>query len=321
MTILALVAGAAINLHPSEAERLHADLQSDQMTTYLSETGHGRQAVSAPRSSILYRDIPYDISAPHPNPLKKLDIFRPAGRTDCPVMIMIHGGAWQIGDKSHPSVGCEKADFFNRQGFVLVTINYRLSPQVVHPAHVTDVAEAIAWVHANIKKYGGDPGRIYLIGHSAGAHLAALVSTDERYLRSRGLGLDTIRGTILLDGAGYDMPALLRSRFRQPALRSMYLTAFGPDTAVWQDASPVYHVQAGKHIPPFLITYAASRPNSSLSSEEFASTLRRAGVDAQTLSVPGKTHRDMNCDVGRPGDILTKAISGFLSAASGGPGQ
>ena len=150
------------------------------------------------------RDVPY--AAPGGDPkLNSLDIYAPEGKTKCPVVVFIHGGGWQIGDKR--SGAQAKGKGFPEQGYVFVSINYRLAPKVKHPVLAQDVAKAIAYVHANIGKYGGDPDRIFVMGHSAGAHLAALVSTDDRYLNAEGLTLKTLRGTILLDGGSYDMSA------------------------------------------------------------------------------------------------------------------
>jgi arylformamidase len=95
---------------------------------------------------------------------------------------------------------------FVSTGFVYVAINYRLPPAVHHPTHARDVAKALAWVADNIGRYSGDPERIYAMGHSAGAHLAALVATDESYLKREGYSLKTIKGDILLDVGAYDIP-------------------------------------------------------------------------------------------------------------------
>ncbi|MDX9975652.1 MAG: alpha/beta hydrolase, partial [FCB group bacterium] len=134
-----------------------------------------------------YRDIPYaDVSGVAAN-LLSLDIYTlsPKPEAPAPVLIWVHGGGWSIGDKSYHME--YKPALFTGEGYCLVSINYRLSPRpfsddpgrIKYPVHEQDVASAIAWVQEHIAQYGGDPSRIALLGHSAGAHLVSIVSTDE----------------------------------------------------------------------------------------------------------------------------------------------
>src|SRR3954471_3878533 len=133
----------------------------------------------------------------------RLDVYAPADGNGHPVVIWIHGGAWQNGDKAHVRA---KPRAFNERGYVLVSLNYRFHPAVTYKEQAGDIAQAIRWVHDHARVYGGDPGCIFLMGHSAGAHLAALVGTDHRYLERAGLKGGDLSGVILLDGAGYDIP-------------------------------------------------------------------------------------------------------------------
>jgi arylformamidase len=202
----------------------------------------------------VYRDIPYDHVAGVDPKLLSLDIYTPkraaaASPDPEPVVVYIHGGGWKIGDKANPDSGSHKAVTFVSSGFVYVAINYRLSPAVHHPTHAQDVAKALAWVADNIGRYSGDPERIYAMGHSAGAHLAALVATDESYLKREGHSLKTIKGDILLDVGAYDIPWVM-DHLKEERGRELFLSAFGNDPKVWGDASPIYHVAAGKDIPP-----------------------------------------------------------------------
>ncbi len=163
-------------------------------------------------------NIPYArMSGVDPN-LLSLDIYRPKSSStnaQKPVVVMIHGGGWRTGDKGSESQGRQKASFFTGHGFVYVSANYRLSPEVQHPAHVEDVAKALSWIFDNIASYGGDPKRIFLMGHSSGAHLAALVTADEAYLNKLGKSPAMLSGVILLDSAGYDIPRNPRRFLRQ----------------------------------------------------------------------------------------------------------
>jgi acetyl esterase/lipase len=240
-----------------------------------------------------------------------LDIYRRDGADDkLPVIVMIHGGGWRVGDKSNKAVGADKGRFFSDQGFVYVSINYRLTPAVTHPGHIVDVAEAIAWVHDRISKYGGDPEQLFVMGHSAGAHLAALVATDHRRLAKHDKPLSIIDGVILLDGAGYDIPAKLN--LGRAAANKMYRNAFTEDEAVQQDASPIHHVSAGKSIPPFLIIPIARRIDSNKMSENLAKAIKEAGGTANVFVAEGKTHASVNGDIGKPNDKPTAEIMKFV---------
>jgi arylformamidase len=244
------------------------------------------------------------------NPLNELDIYAPPQATNAPVMVMIHGGGWQIGDKANRGLLENKVPFFTEKGWLLVSINYRLSPAVQHPAHVQDVASAITWVHQHIANYGGDPAQVYLMGHSAGAHLAALVATDAEYLAAEGLALDALSGVILLDGAGYDVAT--QAEFARGQAQTMYHNAFGDDPAVWESASPISHVAADQGIPPFFITYVVRREPSRVQSERLATALTEAGVPATLFPAVGKSHASINQEFGLAGDAVTDAAWAWL---------
>ncbi|MHC4661021.1 MAG: alpha/beta hydrolase [Planctomycetota bacterium] len=254
----------------------------------------------------IHRNISYIKESKRKDPLRCLDIYTIENASELPVMVNIHGGGWSIGDKKRTH---KKPEFFQKEGFILVSINYRLSPKVVHPVHVQDVAEAVVWVHDNINKYGGDPDRIFVMGHSAGAHLAALVSTDDRRLKAMGKSLKIIKGAILLDGAGYDIPKIVELR---GVLSNIYKTAFGTDPEDLLDASPIIHVAAGKDIPPFLIIHAGKRVLSEIQSKSLAEALKKAGSKAFVRAAPGKNHGSLNRDLGGKNDKPTKSVKEFL---------
>ncbi len=257
-------------------------------------------------------DVPYTtISGVDPN-LLSLDVYAPAGAKDLPVVLMIHGGAWSIGDKANRDVGIDKARYFTSQGYLYVSINYRLSPAVQHPTHIEDVASAVSWVLENIGKYGGDPAQLTLMGHSAGAHLAALVATDERYLAAHGHTLSELSGVILLDGAGYDIPRAINDLYDPGLLTDKYTDAFGMDPTGWADASPINHVAAGKGIPPFLILHT-DREAAVAESDELAGLLQAAGVPVWSYQDPDATHASINRDIGKAGDPVTEQIMLFLA--------
>jgi len=127
------------------------------------------------------------------DPKQSLNVYRsPVESKDklLPVVIWVHGGGWRTGEKDNRA-GINLCQKWARAEMVVVGLDYRLSPAVVHPAHVEDVAAGIAWVHNHIAEYGGDPTRVFLLGHSAGAHLVALVATTPDYLQAHQLSPKT----------------------------------------------------------------------------------------------------------------------------------
>jgi len=264
--------------------------------------------IVTPKPSIqIYKDIRYQqVTGVDPD-LLSLDIYTPTSSGLHTVIVMIHGGSWRGGTKDTLVVAGIKSLFFTSKNFVFVSINYRLSPAVIHPVPVEDVAAALAWIYLHIFKYGGDPQKLYIMGHSSGAQLAALVATDERYLGLNGLKLSILHGVILLDAAGLDIPGTM-----SPSSAFMYTTAFGSNPTVWADASPINHVAPGKGIPPFLVCVAGQVPAFGQSSQQFASQLNASGIHARLVIALDKTHASINDDVGTLLDPVTESILSFI---------
>ncbi len=195
--------------------------------------GSGDYGLGQAGQILTFRDIRYDsIAGVNPN-LLSLDIYTSSRTGSRPVMIYVHGGGWSQGDKG--SVGV-KETFFVETGFVFVSINYRLAPAAEFPAHAVDVASAIAWVSENISAYGGDSEKILLFGHSAGAHLVALVATDGRYLEANRKDLSLIKAVVPLDTQAYDLNLL--AEMNGGFLGAAYTQVFGTDREKWKAASP-----------------------------------------------------------------------------------
>ena len=163
--------------------------------------------LSEARAQEVKRNIPY---ADPPLERQVLDIYSPREAKNLPVVFWIHGGGWQTGDKAEVQI---KPQFFESKGFVFVSTNYRLLPAVDMAVIVRDIAKSIRWVHDHIAEYGGDPNRLIIMGHSAGAQLAALICTDDRYLRTRE-SLAIIKGCVPVDGG--TMMCRPSSRRRKP---------------------------------------------------------------------------------------------------------
>jgi acetyl esterase/lipase len=250
------------------------------------------------------RDIAYATDAGRQ---QLLDVYSPTTGGAHPIVVWIHGGGWRQGDKALVQ---RKPQALVDRGWVFVSVNYRLVPQVTVQQMTGDIAKSIKWVHAHAAEYGGNPDKIFVAGHSAGAHLAALVCTDDRYLKAEGLPLPAIKGCIPVDTAAYDAREKVRSV--GPLMAGRNAEIFGRDEAAQKELSPVSHVAANKGIPPFLILHVASRADSRSQSEAFAKALHDAGVEARVVAAAGKTHGTINSDLGLPDDEPTKAVYDFL---------
>jgi kynurenine formamidase len=217
-------------------------------------------AISAPQ---LRPDLAYGPASPlGADPQRRLDLYVPAraplaakdaGVTTGsapPLLIYIHGGAWVSGDKRQYS---DLGAALSRHGVMVAIINYRLSGDggVRHPAHAQDAAAAVAWLRRNAADLGFDKSRMFIAGHSAGAHIAALLAYDPSLLAAVGERPDIIRGYIGLEGI-YDLPELVR---RFPSYRVDFLqVAFGSDETTWRGASPQH--MAMTHRRPWLLIHS-----------------------------------------------------------------
>ncbi len=290
---------------------------------YPQVTGKREKAPARP-SMRRVLDLPYaGQSRTEPGDRRTLDLYLPAetGREPeaeaargrlLPVLVMIHGGAWAFGRKRSLTVSGLKARYFTGRGFCFASLGYRLTPEVRHPEHVRDVAAALAFLHDHVVEYGGDPERIFVMGHSAGAHLAALVATDARRLGEYGKDLSILKGVIVLDTAAFDLPVLLRDYKKAAWARNLYLRPFGRDERVQADASPIRHLAKGRRYPPFLIFHTGLRKDAKDMSEAFARALRAIGGVATTIHAKPYSHGLVNSRIGVPGDPVTVWIDRFL---------
>ena len=260
---------------------------------------------------LVRRDVPY---LEPKNERQSLDVFAPADAKNCPIVVWIHGGGWQRGDKS--GVLAKPAAFINR-GCVFIPINTRFVPHVTIREMAGDVARAIKWAHDNAGKFGGDSNSIFVMGHSAGAQLAALVCTDERYLKGQGLDLKNIKGCVPVDGDTY-FPAL-QIDTAEPRRAASYKIKFPEGTH--RDLSSVVQIAKDKGIPPFLMVYVADHPDSgtALQATVLAHYLKMANVPAQLHAAPGKTHVSLDAELGVPDDKSTQAIFDFMAATKRSP--
>jgi arylformamidase len=251
----------------------------------------------------VHRDIPY---AEPKNERQTLDVYALKEGKNHPVVFWIHGGGWQGGDKTDVQV---KPQAFMDKGFVFVSTNYRLLPNASIKEMGGDVAKAIRWVHDHAQEFGGDPNTIFVMGHSAGAQLAALVCTDDRYLKAEGLTFSIIKGCVPVDGDTYDVPMQIATV--EQKRKDAYRRKFG-DEASQRELSPVTHVAKNKGIPPFLILHVAGHPETTAQSQRLAKALQQAAVSAEAYAASGKNHGTINADLGKHNDEPTEALFAFV---------
>jgi acetyl esterase/lipase len=230
----------------------------------------------------------------------KLDLYLPKGHKDYPVLFFVHGGAWRSGDKNFFGAYSSLGKFYARRGIGTVVTNYRLSPSVMHPEHIKDVARAFAWTYKNIGKYGGRCDRIFPCGHSAGGHLVALLATDASYLKAEGIKADVIPGVIPISGV-YRIP------------RRSLEGVFGRDAEVRRKAGPIEHVRAG--LPPFLILYADKdyAACGKVPSEAFCKALVGKGCKAETREIKDSTHLKIIMSAAGAGNPVSDAVLDFIA--------
>jgi len=268
--------------------------------------------VSAAQAEIVKSNIPYAEPA---NERQMLDVYTPDNARNRPVVFWIHGGGWQAGDKTSVQL---KPKAFVEKGFVFVSTNYRLLPNVDMGTIFRDVAKSMHWVHDHIAEYGGDPQRILVMGHSAGAQLAALLCIDDRYLKAEGLSLANIKGCVPVDGDTYDVPAIIetaetrRRVHGQPQAKFGHREKFGNDPAKHRDFSAVTHVARDKGIPPFLILYVAAHPDTTAQAQRLDSVLTETGIASKAFGAKDTEHSKINEDLGLPDDPSTKALFEFV---------
>ena len=225
------------------------------------------------------KDLDYVADVEYPDGKDRLDLYIPQGARNTPVIFSLHGGALSMGDRGEESFVGQR---FAAAGYVTVVASYRLSPQVSHPAHIQDAAAAFAWVKRNISRHGGDPDRIIVIGHSAGAYLGMLLVTDPRYLAAHKLSPGDIKGIVPVSGFFWvDKPGVAPDR-------PTYV--WGTDRKVWVESSPSRYLRAD--LPPvLLIDTDGDEDWRQEQNADMAAALRAAGhKDVSVHKVKGRTH-------------------------------
>lgn len=246
-------------------------------------------------------------------PLQKLDVYVPKSKSTVkmPILVFLHGGGWRMGDKKQQGA---KGPLYAQNGIIFVNANYGLAPQVVHPQQVLDVAKAIKYAVDHAPEWGGDPERIFLMGHSAGAQLVDLVATNQRFLQQVGVKVTSIKGVISLDTASLDLlKRTNESSFEGQHVGAMIEQAFGKDPEMLKDGSPTLNINKGSYYPPFLMFCGERRRSCLEQHREFARQLKGVGVKVAVKPV-ALSHRDINLASGNSTTEIFKESKAFIES-------
>jgi acetyl esterase/lipase len=280
----------AIGRHPSRGLSLGHWVELRKQV----EEAEGTSAI------ITLKDVPYYVGDGADPERNKLDLYLPKGRKDFPVLFWVHGGGLRAGSRKNTRA---LGETFAKRGIAFVATGYRLSPAVKHPAHVEDVARAFAWTVRNITDHGGRADAIFVSGHSAGAGLAALLATDETYMKAHKLAFSNIRGVISVSG-------VQRHEFNQ-----QWTDTFGTTPEAFANASPLNHV--GVRHPPFLILLAENdNDDVRKTSVELGGLLAERKNQVTVVDVKGRDHGSIIREIPEARDPTARAMLEFISKHS-----
>ena len=279
-----------------------------------------RTATRAPSPACATVGLPttvrYRAIAGVPANLTSLDVHAPAKACDAPVVIWVHGGGYQIGDKRHQMA--DKVRLFNQKGWILVSVNYRLTTpgkpgSAFFPDHYEDVAAAVAWVHSQIPRYGGDPERTALLGHSAGADIVSNVTAQPSYLAKHRLEPSDLACTAPLDTAGFDKLAVPAEGNE----RQQWYQALGRDPKRMAATSATRIVKAAgsrAEVPPTLTVFRGNANRQKIE-KGYATALRAAGISTVLVDATKLSHAEVNSRIGAIGDrVMTPPLVRFLTS-------
>ncbi|THK40821.1 alpha/beta hydrolase [Methylophaga sp. SB9B] len=231
----------------------------------------------------------------------KLDVYQPAHSVDSQkpaTVIFFYGGGWEAGEKADYKF---VAEALTSQGMIVVIPDYRVFPEAVFPEFIEDAAQAVAWTRKHITEFGGDPEQLFIAGHSAGAHIAAMLSVNPHYLQQAGLETEQLRGMIGLAGP-YDFLPLT-----SPTLKQI----FGDDASQWQ-SQPVNFV-GEDHPPTLLLVGNNDRTVLPRNSYRFAEKLKQYGNDVELIELSNYGHVAMVAKLAKPlrgdGALLAPIVS------------
>jgi arylformamidase len=295
LVVLTLLTGAPVMSGPLRDMIAERAAQRDEADGEVGEDrGDGKNAL--PVGAEVKRDVAYGSDTS-----QCMDVYHMRGAKNSPILIMVHGGAWRSGDKASSGVVSNKIARWLPRGFVFVSVNYRLLPKAEPLEQARDVARALSIVQAQAASWGGDPARIILMGHSAGAHLVALLASDPAMVS--GQGAKPWLGTIALDSAALDIVGIMESIHPR-----FYDKAFGSKPDYWRASSPL-HLLASKPAP-ILLVCSTERKGSCRHAQRFAEKGLMLGGTVSVLPV-ALAHKRINQELGNAG-AYTDSVESFI---------
>lgn len=293
-----LLATIAIAVLPAGAQGLRERMQQ------MRDASRQERQVAVPAGGTAIRNVAYG-----PDPAQRFDLYLPANPSRAPVVFYVHGGGWANGDKTNPGLA-NKLAYWLPKGYAVISSNYRMVPVAMPLEQARDVARGVALAQRRAGEWKLDPARVVLMGHSAGAHLLALLGADPRLLTEAGAR--PALGVVSLDSGALDVPALMGQR-RVPKL---YHEAFGADPAYWRSVSP--QQQLGRSGVPMLLVCASERGFPTSPCDE----ARKLAKRAEALRVPilvqpePLDHGEINKNLGLPSDY-TGRVGAWIDQLTG----
>lgn len=269
----------------------------DDLLDSMEDAAQTAAPTDLPAGTTLLRNVSYG-----QDPAQRMDIYVPPRARAAPVLLMVHGGGWRAGDKAMHAVIDNKAARWLPRGFIFISVNYRLLPAANLMQQAQDVATALAVAQSKAAGFGGDADKFVLLGHSAGAHLVALLNAAPKLAFAQGA--KPWLGTISLDSAALDVASIMRGRHLP-----LYDRAFGKDPLQWAALSPLDQLTAAS--PPLLAVCSSRRALSCPNAQAFVDKAVHLGLKAQ-LHKENLTHRDINQTLGLP-SALTSAVESFMA--------
>jgi acetyl esterase/lipase len=241
--------------------------------------------------------------------LEKLDVFLPKKKDSqvAPIILMVHGGGWCVGGKEAAGVTQNKVGRWTAKGFVFISVDYPMVADGADAlAQANFVAKGAAYVQAHAASWGGDPERLILMGHSAGAHLVSLVNADARIRQANRVR--PILGTVSLDAGALDVVTQMPNVY--PFLKTRYREAFGDAEQGWAAASP-FHRLDGTAAPWLGVCSTLRQDDPCGQARAYAAKSNRLGIRAEVLP-ERKNHGAINMELGQPGSY-TDAVEAFMA--------
>lgn len=265
--------------------------------------GQTSEPAELPAGTRILKNLAYG-----PDKAQQLDVYIPPGARQAPVILMVHGGAWRLGDKAMSSVIDNKLKHWLPRGVVFVSINYRLLPKAGPLEQERDVLRALAYVQTHSADWGANAREVVLMGHSSGAHLVDLISSDAGKAMAQIQDVSPWLGTVSLDTAAMDLRQIMEKRHLP-----FYDRVFGKDPGYWREASPMFRLKSSAR-PLLAVCSSVRADHPCAQAHAYADKARRLGVRVQVLEEP-RGHAAINADLGLRGEF-TNVADGFLVSLS-----